>query len=325
MQPTKTTPKDFFLNLSATIVLYIVAGAFLNLSFSVINYFFPDKLAGYFSVGSIAWPISMLIVLVPVLYILEWLINRDIKTNPDKANLFIRRWRIYLTIFLAAALMIGDLIALINVYLNGEITTRFIYKILVILVTSGVIGKYYFYSMYTHFRMAGLVRKANTWIGIVLVLASIILGFVAVGSPAKQRAIRFDNQRVNDLSNIQWRIVTYWQNNEKLPASLENLRDDISGFAIPTDPADESVSYEYIPQTGTSFQLCANFALATQDLEGRGGYGYGSAFPTAYRYDMAYPYDSNETWDHEAGRHCFDRTIDPKVYPPTKPMPVDSI
>ena len=107
---TNTTPKDFFYHLTATIALYSVIIAVINLYFGIINYYFPDALAGYFYSNTVAWPISMLVVLVPILYVLEWLINKDIKAIPEKSEIWARRWRIFLTLFLAGAVMAGDLI-----------------------------------------------------------------------------------------------------------------------------------------------------------------------------------------------------------------------
>src|SRR6185369_13216035 len=142
----KTTPKDFFLHLGATVALYAAAVALINLWFSLINYYFPDVLAGYFYGNSVALPISSLVILVPILYLLEWLIIKDIRKMPEKADIWVRRWRIYLTLFLATILMAGDLIALINTFLNGEITARFVWKVVVILLVAGCVGKYYFFS-----------------------------------------------------------------------------------------------------------------------------------------------------------------------------------
>jgi uncharacterized membrane protein len=113
---TKTTPKDFFLHLGATVALYVAVGALINLWFTVINYYFPDALAGYFYGNAVAWPISMLIVLVPIFYVLEWLIARDAAKTPEKNDLWIRRWRMYLTLFLVVILIGGDLITLINTF-----------------------------------------------------------------------------------------------------------------------------------------------------------------------------------------------------------------
>lgn len=303
----KTTPKDFFLHAGATVALYVVAGSLINLMFSIINRAFPDALNNYFTVSSVAWPISVLIVLVPIFYVLEWFINRDTKDHPEKADLPIRKWRIYLTLFLAIAFIGGDLIALINTYLNGEMTARFIWKIVAILLVAGTIGKYYFFSIYQSFKWAGTIRKIHAWFGIILVIASVVGGFVIVGSPAKQRALRFDEQRVGDLNNIQWQIINYWQNTGRLVNTLADLNDSISGFIVPTDPVSK-VSYEYLVTTnqtysikGPSFKLCANFDLpSTQDK--------------SYRYISS----DNDSWKHEAGKVCFDRVIDKERYPVNK-------
>lgn len=313
----RTTPKDFFLHLGAAIALYASAIALLNLSFSVINYFLPDRLAGYFYAGSVAWPISMLIVLVPLLYTLEWLIGRDLARMPEKKELWIRKWRTYLTLFLAGAAIIGDLIALINIYLNGEITGRFVYKVLAVGIVSAVIFAYYILEKSAETRK--VARKTLAWLGIVVVLVGVIAGFAAVGSPVKQRNLRFDNQRTSDLSNIQWRMISYWQSKESLPEAIEDLNDPLSNFIVPTDPADDS-SYEYAKKGETSFELCATFALPSEDLRYRGANGTSGSIavpiPTRDYYPMG-P-DKNDVWSHEAGRVCFERTIDPERYPPIK-------
>lgn len=322
----KTTPKDFFVHLGATVALYIAAGAIINLAFSIINYLNPDVLAGYFSPSSIVWPVSMLVVLVPILYILEWLVNRDTAHMPEKRDIWIRRWRIYLTLFLAVALIGGDLIALINTYLNGEITGRFIWKVIAIIVVAGVVGKYYFFSIIneggTSFfsRHAKIFRRANAWVGIVIVIAAIVGGFLIVGSPSKQRAIRFDEQRVNDLTTIQYQIINYWQTKNKLPTALADLNDPLSNFTVPTDPETKAV-YEYNTKweptmsSNPSFEICASFDLASQDNTGRGAYnGYGGsniAVPVSY---PSYTGGQSDSWAHSAGNVCFDRTIDPQRY-----------
>jgi hypothetical protein len=328
----KTTPKDFFLHLGAIVALYAAASALINLSFSVINYYFPDALAGYFYGNAVAWPISMLVVLVPILYVLEWVINRDITKMPEKAGLWIRSWKTYIILFSAVILMGGDLIALLNTYLSGEITSRFVYKIIVVLFVGGAIGKYYFYSLYPNFRWAKMARTANAWFGIIFVLAAIIAGFIAVGSPASQRAYRFDSQRVNDLMSIQGQVVSYWQQKEKLPQALADLSDPLSWFTVPTDPETKQ-AYEYSvkgvmgtkdTQSGLSFELCATFSRPTRDDAGKGEYGSGRggigiAYPS---YDMAYPIiGDQDNWKHEEGRACFTRTIDPDKYPSMKPVP----
>jgi len=316
---TNTTPKDFFLHLAATIALYAGAIALINLAFAVINYAFPDTLGGYFYSHAVAWPISMLVVLVPLLYVMEWLIKRDIRLNPAKDGIWIRRWRTYLTLFLAGATIVGDLIALINIYLSGEITERFLWKFLAIVVIFGVIFTYYLLEK------SMKAKKTQTiliWAGIVIVIGVIIGGLTTIGSPYKQRSLRLDAQRVNDLSDIQWQVVNHWQRKGKLPQTLDELKDPIAGVMIPTDP-DTKAPYEYMVKSKTNFELCGNFALKSEDTKGRGTSHYGGRDMAI---SMPYPHGSGQdNWVHDAGRHCFTRTIDPERYPvypapPVKPL-----
>ena len=44
-----------------------------------------------------------------------------------------------------------------------------------------------------------------------LVIAAVVFGFSVFGSPATQRALRFDAERVNDLQIIQSYIIGDWQ------------------------------------------------------------------------------------------------------------------
>ena len=298
----KTTPKDFFLHVGAVVALYITVPALLSLIFAIINYLAPDQLAGYFSSHSIAWPISILIILVPILYVLEWMIVKDIRHNPEKKNIWVYRWRIYLTLFLAAATIAVDLVTLINTYLGGEISSRFVWKVIAVIVVSGAVFKYYYFSINNKKHWANMAKKGSVWGGIILVIAAIVGGFLVVGSPAKQRALRFDSQRVDDLQNIQYQIVNYWQQKGKLPLALSNVTDSLSYTSTPVDPETQK-AYEYDVKDTTSFDLCADFALPEHDSA-----------------DIA----PNTTWTHGAGHVCFTKTIDPEIYPviksPTVPV-----
>lgn len=310
-QQNKTTPKDFFYHLTATVSLYLGLIALINLCFSSINYYFPDKLAGYFSSNDIAWPISMLIVLVPILFVLEWLIKKDIKSIPEKAEIWIRRWRIFTTLFLTGAVIAGDLVVLINTYLNGEISSRFVFKVLAIIIILGIVFAYYILEK---INPSSKGKTVLSYVGLVIVMASIVVGFITVGSPTKQRNIRFDNQRISDLQSIQSNVVSSWQQKGKLPEKLGDLNDALYGITIPSDPEDSS-DYVYNVKSDKSFEVCAKFALKSEDTKGRGTYGAG------YGYDVSYPTYVGDTtnWKHEAGLACFTRTIDPDKYPLIKP------
>ena len=132
-------------------------------------------------------------------------------------------------------------------------------------------------------------------------------GFVIVGTPRDARLARLDVQKVNDLQNIQWQIVNYWQQKSTLPEALSDLEDPISGFIVPADPQTR-VSYGYKVTGALSFELCADFNTD-------GGDGYGAlAYPRAV-YEKPSIGIEGGTWSHGAGETCFERVIDPELYP----------
>lgn len=296
----KVTPKDFFIHLAVTVVLYTAIGALINLLFSIIDYSFSDVLGGYFPVSNLAWPISMLVVLVPIFYILVWIIKREEIINPEKNNLWIKRWRVFLTLFLSGGVIAGDLIVLLNTYLSGEISSRFVYKFIAVLLIFGIVFTYYILD---RLNKLSKLRSILLYSGIVIVLGSIIFGFVLVGSPSKQRTIRLDTERVYALQNIQSQVVYYWQSKQRLPANLDDLKDPISGYVAPVDPENNS-AYEYTSNGNRSFQLCATFVLKTEEIVGNSSI------------QSSYPEIGNDNWKHGSGRVCFTRTIDPEIYPP---------
>jgi len=79
--------------------------------------------------------------------------------------------------------------------------------------------------------------------------------------------MRFDDQRVADLQNIQAQIVyNFWQQKGSLPDTLDELNDDISGFRAPVDPASGG-AYEYRRLGDLGFKLCAVFSSASQNQQ----------------------------------------------------------
>ena len=97
---------------------------------------------------------------------------------------------------------------------------------------------------------------------LVLTTVAIIAGFFLIGSPFLERQRQFDQQRINDLTSIQWQIINYWQSKAVLPESIVQLKNDISGYMPPVDP-ESKVSYFYKSTGKLTFQLCATFVTAS--------------------------------------------------------------
>ena len=312
----KTAPKDFFVFIGAMAALYASAVSLLNLLFEIINASFPDALNfsyDRFSSG-MRWSIASLLIVFPLYIFLSWFINKDLSANPLKKNLGIRKWLTYLTLFVAGVAIITDLIMLINTFLGGEITARFAFKVLAVLIVAGVIFAYYLYDLRRDVGQKSSQMKMLVWAVSFGVLASIIGGFFIMGSPFTLRMKRFDERRVNDLQNIQYQIVNFYQRKGILPNNLDELKDPIAGFNIPLDP-DTNASYEYEKvsdlsngKAGLSFKLCAEFSL--QSDEQIDSKGISRPVPAFYGDNTV-----NENWRHGSGKQCFDQKIDKDLYP----------
>jgi hypothetical protein len=74
---------------------------------------------------------------------------------------------------------------------------------------------------------------------------------------------------------------------------------------------------------GLTFELCATFALPMPkgwEEYSKGGIEpmplYGARDGVVSSYPYPGPFGTNESWDHSAGRTCFERTIDTDIFQP---------
>ncbi|MEK7129177.1 MAG: DUF5671 domain-containing protein, partial [Patescibacteria group bacterium] len=121
LQKPKTTPKDFFLHLGAIAALYISAVSVLTLLFEIIDQLFPkpfeytDPYA-----GGVSLAMAMLMVAFPLYLFFMRVISSAERAVPEKRDLPVRRWLVYLTLFLAGAAIAVDLIVLLQKFFAGE-------------------------------------------------------------------------------------------------------------------------------------------------------------------------------------------------------------
>ncbi len=152
---TKTGPKDVFLHLLAIVSLYAAAIGFITLIFQYVNVLIPDPLEQQYyglqsAYSAIRWSISSLIIIFPVYVVATWYLNKSYAASPEKRNLPIRKWLIYFTLFVAALIIIGDLVTLVFNLLGGEFTTRFLLKVFTVFFVAGTVFYYYFWDLRRH-------------------------------------------------------------------------------------------------------------------------------------------------------------------------------
>lgn len=308
MNTPKVTPKDFFLWAGAMISLYAGVFAFISLIFDYINTAFPNPIRDAYYYGSsftnISYETAVLIVATPLFLVLMRAIRRDIARDPARGETWVRRWALVLTIFVAGATMAIDLVVLLTNFLQGEeVTLGFMLKIATVFLVSAAAFMHFLADIRGYWAREPMrARLINYAVGL-LVVVTIIAGFFIIGTPQELRREKMDNTRVQDLQNLQWQIVNYWQQKESLPSNLDELRDPISEIQIPVDPK-SGAAYTYERTGDRTFNLCATFETEWNAAKNTG---------TTRPIDM---YGMTDNWEHGIGEKCYERTIDPERYPP---------
>ncbi len=199
-----------------------------------------------------------------------------------------RKWLTYLALVVTASILIGDVVTFLAYFLRGDLDTRFVLKVLTLLVIAAGVFGYYLDSL----RRETVSESRNRMFAaaaLTAVLFGLAAGFFEIGSPARQRASSEDQRRLFDLSWIAHSLHGYWLRTSPgghlvLPRTIQELRQaviigrpDVRIFDPVTGDA-----YEYLPGTGTAYQLCATFSQPSASDTG-----------------------VSVRWSHPAGRACF--------------------
>ena len=152
----RLSARDAFLYLVMFAMLYISAYHLGNLLFQVINLVFPDTMSRGFGMGldpaemardAMRFSTASLIVAFPVFLVTARRIAKDLGEDPTRRNSGVRKWLTYITLFIAACIIVGDLIALLYNLLAGELTVRITLKVVTVGIIASAIFAYYLWAM----------------------------------------------------------------------------------------------------------------------------------------------------------------------------------
>lgn len=143
--------KDSFLYLLAFSTLGTWTIGVGSLMFTLIDRWITDPLSSY-SVSysdtySIASSMASLLVAFPIYMFVMRVIISDMQRHPEKLDDGVRKWLTYIALFLAASVVIGDLVTTLAIFLRGELTSRFLAKAVTVIVISGGVFWYYLGSL----------------------------------------------------------------------------------------------------------------------------------------------------------------------------------
>ncbi|MGA2592106.1 MAG: DUF5671 domain-containing protein [Bryobacteraceae bacterium] len=141
--------RDAFLYLLAFSTLGTWTIALGSLMFTYIDRWFPDPLAqrSFQFHREISGEMACVIVAFPIFLLVMRFILREVETRPEKLESGVRRWLTYIALLIAAGTVIGDLITFLTYFLEGELTTRFVLKVLTVIVIAGSVFWYYLVSL----------------------------------------------------------------------------------------------------------------------------------------------------------------------------------
>jgi len=143
--------REAFIYLVLFTTLYLTTFNLGRLIFQFINLGFPDVAAGPDFMGSvrqaIRFSVASLVIAFPIFLYLSLLIGRAIKRDPSKRASKVRKWLTYMTLFVAAGVIIGDLTWLVYSFLGGDLTIRFALRAITVAAIAGGIFGYYLWDL----------------------------------------------------------------------------------------------------------------------------------------------------------------------------------
>lgn len=240
----------YLLSLVSLIFTSISSGIIL---FQVINRNISDNLldyTNYINDGALRFAISSLIVAAPVLFLIIKLINKGLRKKEIEKDSPIRRWLTYFILFVSSVIILGSLIGVLNSFLSGEMTLKFILKILSLILISAIVFSYYFYDIKReNVEKSDKNLKIFFWLSLVFIISIFIIALFSVESPSVVRNRNIDQNTMRNVFNLESSINIYYEQNKKLPERI----DDIESLSFP--------NLEYIKLDDENFKICAEFKL----------------------------------------------------------------
>ncbi len=152
------------------------------------------------------------------------------------------------------------------------------------------------------------MNKKYLWfLPIAVVVGSIGLGLYYAGSPNEARKTRRDDQRVQDVSAIQYAVEAFYWSQDKLPESLAELdanmdtnKPYVSYYSVARKDPTTGEPYKYQKIDTDTFDVCAKFETKKEYDINQMYYGMSGQ-----------PFNAS----HDIGEKCFSYTASTSTRP----------
>ena len=94
------------------------------------------------ALSGIRGSLATLIVSYPLFFLIWSFLLREVRTAPEKGTSGVRRWLSYLSLFVGAVTILTDVITAVYYFVEGDLTVRFLLKVLVLFVITAALFIY---------------------------------------------------------------------------------------------------------------------------------------------------------------------------------------
>lgn len=291
----KSSPLDYFLYAFSFISLYYLVADLNNLTLVVGN-----LLAGFSKVSGLTeqdnsnlhLAVPMVVVALAIFLVSNWLLGRELKKDPAKNDLTLRKSYLYLSLFVIGGGLIVSIVSLGNYLVTpgvdySSISVRFVTYLIALIFIA-----YLVYSLVSKQPSRKLLAVGS----LILVVYTLALVFAGIYYLSLVNGNSLDQQQIENLSRVQSNLTAYWAARKSLPNTIEDLNQ--GDYSVPKDLITK-LDYLYTKTGDRSFTLCAQFGANST-----GGFGP----------------DYSKTgdfwnWNHGSGNYCFERYLDPTSFP----------
>jgi hypothetical protein len=238
----------------------------------------------------------MVIVFLPTYLTLTRYVNKQRRVSDNQDYVGLTKFLIYLSLLVAGLVLLGNLVAVIVGFLEGELTSRFLLKSLIVLITIGGAFFYYIKDAQGYWLANEKQSLAYAATATVLILSVLVTAVVHIPNPTTVRGMKADNELVSTLQNIMWQVQSYYSENDVLPATVDDAFGEFDRLPNTSELAD----YAYSIESETEYRLCTTFNHDSNELN--------SQYRPSYEMENSITW-KNSNWDFKAGEWCFGREV----------------
>ncbi len=286
---------SFYYLLSLVSLIFIGISVGL-VAFGIINKSVIDPLSNSYYRNydsSLRFAISAILIATPIYYYSLFLIKQGFKKNEISSDSSIRKWLTYFIILVSSLIILGVFISVMNNFLSGGLSLKFILQALSVFIISALVFSFYFYDVKSDFKEDKKIReKIFLSISLLLIVSAFVSAWFFIESPKQIRARKIDGLLLNRISTLESFVNDYYSTFGTLPENMTDLKTarsryfmDENHFINPNNG--EEIVYNKINKD--QFEFCASFET--------------NSFTENKRSGVVYPAMINR--DHEAGYNCL--------------------